>query len=101
MRGFSTGFCPYRVSAHQSARYPQLATKKQLEGLESSLDRKLTDQTRQLKDYTDTQLELLRQDLQQGFADVDQKLDAIVELLDVRARVDKLETTVAQLLNRA
>ena len=86
---------------HFDKQLSQLATKNQLEGLESSLDRKLTDQTRQLKDYTDTQVELLRQELQQGFADVDQKLDAIVELLDVRARVDKLETTVAQLLNRA
>ena len=82
-------------------RLKPLATKKDLERVEVSFDRKLADQSRQLKAHTDTQVETLRQEMMQGFAEVEHKLDAIHELLDVRHRVETLERQVQDLLTKA
>jgi len=58
---------------------------------------RITDQTRQLKEYTDTLVSDLRGEIREGFESVDEKLDAIKELLDVRNRVEKLEAKVTEL----
>ena len=79
----------------------KIATKKDLERVEVSFDRKLADQSRQLKAHTDTQVETLRQEMMQSFAEVEHKLDAIHELLDVRHRVETLERQVQDLLTKA
>ena len=61
------------------------------------LSARLTDQTRQLKDYTDTQLTKLREEMKEGFQNVDLQLAAIHEMLDVRKRVEVLENKVQHL----
>ena len=61
------------------------------------LSSSLSEQTRQLKEHTDTQVSELRTDMKDRFDAVDHKLDAIVELLDVRKRVETLEAQVEAL----
>ena len=50
---------------------------KSMERRFDSVEAKLGEQTRLLKAHTDTQVQNLRQELQEGFASMDEKLDAL------------------------
>ena len=64
------------------------------------LDARLSDQTRQLKAHTDTQVTDLRKQIKQGFESVDLKLEAIYEMLDVRQRLEKHERWFRDVANK-
>ncbi len=71
-------------------QFKKLATKAQLDRVELSFDRRLSDQSRRLEDYIGRNFEAMEEDL-------GAKLDAMIELLDVRQRVEALERRVNEL----
>ena len=66
--------------------------KKDLKQIEGLLDRKLRIQSKDLKGHMDFKEETLARMIKKGFDGVDEKLNQVIEELDVRKELGQLKT---------